>query len=84
MLPVRIVRAMLPKEAKEMLNMLKGKKTLLGLILINVQPVIEAVANIMSAAGGNSEDFVKVAGGIIALLGYAAKFIPDDKTETVK
>lgn len=63
------------KEVKAMLKFLDGKKTLLGVVIAVAPQVIDAVTQIMSAAGGDSEAWTKVAGGVLAVIGLIHKLL---------
>lgn len=58
-----------------MLKFLDGKKTLLGVIIAVAPQIIDAAGQIFSAAGGNMEDYTKVAGGVLAVIGIIHKFL---------
>lgn len=86
MIPGSIVRAFLPKEAKDMLNALKGHKTLLLLVIANLPEAIHAVSNIASGVGNASlaENLTKATAGLLAVLTWASRLIPDPEPEEKK
>lgn len=60
-----------------MMKFLDGKKTLLGVIIEQTPILIQSVGAIFSAAGGNAEDYARVTGYVIAVIGLIYKFIKD-------
>lgn len=60
-----------------MMDKLDGKKTLLGIIIAVAPQVIDAIGQVLSAAGGNVDDYVKIAGGVLAVLGIIHKLLKD-------
>jgi len=81
MLPASLIRAFLPKETKEMLNALRGSRTLLLLVIGNLPSVLEAVSNVLSGSGHASaaENITKIATGVLSVLTVVARIIPEDK-----
>lgn len=70
-----------PKEIKQAMSLLKGKRTLLGLLITQIPEVWNALAPILGGVGMSSEveAGTKIVGGIVALLGFLLKFAPEDK-----
>ncbi len=70
----------MPKELREVLPVLKGKKTLLGLLLTQVPEVWNALVPILGGLGMAHEVEIgfKIVGGIVAVLGFAMKFATDE------
>lgn len=60
-----------------MLTLLDGKKTLIGIVITELPKIMESMQHIVSAAGGNTEDFVRVSGAVVAVLGLVHKFLKD-------
>ena len=79
MIPARLIKVFLPKEAKNAMNMLKGKRTLLGLLITQVPEIWNALAPLLGGLGMSSEveAGTKIVGGVIALLGFVMKFSTD-------
>lgn len=63
------------KEVKSMLKFFDGKKTLIGVIIAVAPQIIDAAGQIFSAAGGDSDAYAKVAGGVLAVIGIVHKFL---------
>jgi len=63
------------KEIKQMLQILDGKKTLIGVLLVNLPVIADAVSKVISAGGGDPADFLKVAGGVVSVIGILHKFL---------
>lgn len=76
-------RKLAPKELQDAMNMLRGKRTLLGLLITQIPEVWNALAPLLGGLGMNSEveAGTKIVGGIIALLGFALKFAPEEPEE---
>jgi len=79
--PARIARLFIPKEIKEMLEALKGKKTLLGILIVELTPLANDLAHMLGALGltHEAELVIRVTGGVIAVLGFILKFVPEEK-----
>lgn len=79
MIPVRLIKLFLPREAKEAMNLLKGKRTLLGLLITQVPETWNALAPILNGVGMSHEAEVgfKVVGAVVAVLGFLLKFSSD-------
>jgi uncharacterized membrane protein len=81
-LKLKILLALLPKEVREMvstiLNFLNGKKTLIGLVIGFLPQFIDAVTQMMGAAGADTTVWTKIAGGILMFVGLIHKFIKVD------
>ena len=62
-----------------MLKSLKGKRTLLGLLITQIPAVYDAVAPLLNGVGMSAEADagLKIVGGIVALLGFILKFVPE-------
>lgn len=58
-----------------MLKFLDGKKTLIGVIVGELPNIVASVQHILSAAGANTEDYVRITGTILAGIGLVHKFI---------
>ena len=82
-IPAKVIRAFLPKEVKVMLEALKGKKTLLGLLVVGLTPVLNEVSQLLGLIGlsQQAELVVKVGGSLLAVVGYVLKFIPDTEVK---
>lgn len=67
------------KEQKDAMNFLKGKKTLLGLLILQVPAVWQAIAPLLNGVGMShaSEVGFKVVGALVAAFGFAMKFATD-------
>lgn len=65
------------------MNFLKGKKTLLGLLIIQIPEIWQAVAPILGEVGFSSAADVgfKVVGAVVALFGFAMKFATDKEAQ---
>ena len=61
------------------MNMLKGKRTLLGLLITQIPAVWDALAPLLNGVGLSHEADAgfKIVGGIVAFLGFLLKFAPD-------
>lgn len=61
------------------MSILKGKRTLLGLLITQIPEVWNALAPLLGGLGMSAEveAGTKIVGGIIALLGFALKFSTD-------
>ena len=64
-----------PKEVKIMLKFLDGKKSILGVLIVVAPQVIDAIGQVLSVAGGDTEAYTKIAGGLLAILGIVHKFL---------
>ena len=64
-----------PKEVKDVLKWLDGKKTILGVVIVQIPIVIEAVNQVLSASGVNIETWTKIAGGILTAVGVIHKVL---------
>lgn len=66
------------------MNLLKGKRTLLGLLITQIPEVWNALAPLLGGLGMTSEveAGTKIVGGLIALLGFVLKFAPEDEAST--
>ena len=75
-----------PKEVKEAMNLLKGKRTLLGLLITQIPATWDALAPLLGGLGMTQEVDAgfKIVGAIVAVLGFALKFAPEDKPESGK
>ena len=71
----KLLDVLAPKEIKDMMKFLDGKKTLIGVIIAVAPQILEAAGQIFSAAGGDSAAYAKVTGGIIMVLGILHKFV---------
>lgn len=62
------------------MNMLRGKRTLLGLLITQIPEVWNALAPLLGGLGMTSEveAGTKIVGGLIALLGFVLKFVPEE------
>ena len=62
------------------MNMLRGKRTILGLLITQIPEIYNALAPILNGVGMNSQADAgfKIVGGIVAILGFLLKFAPDD------
>lgn len=69
-----------PKEVKEAMTLLKGKRTLLGLLITQIPETWNALAPILGGLGMTAEVDAgfKIVGAIVALLGFVLKFTPED------
>jgi len=69
-----------PKEVKDAMNLLKGKRTLLGLLITQIPETWNALAPILGGMGMTHEADAgfKIVGAIVAILGFALKFAPED------
>ena len=61
-----------------MFKFLDGKKTLIGVIVGELPNIITSVQNILVGAGVDTTDYVRVAGGLLAVIGLVHKFIKGD------
>lgn len=79
MIPAGLIKAFLPKELKEAMNMLKGKRTLLGLLITQIPETYNALAPILNGVGMTHEAEVgfKLVGAAVAILGFLLKFSTD-------
>lgn len=61
------------------MNLLKGKRTLLGLLITQIPEVWNALAPLLNGLGMSSEAEAgfKIVGGIVAVLGFLLKFSTD-------
>ena len=61
------------------MNLLKGKRTLLGLLITQVPAVWDALAPLLNGVGMSSEADAgfKIVGGVVAVLGFLLKFSTD-------
>jgi hypothetical protein len=66
-----------PKEVKDMLSILDGKKTLIGIIVSELPTIIESVGKILAGTGADTTDYVKVTGALLAVVGMVHKFLKD-------
>lgn len=73
----KVLDLLAPKEVKEMLKFLDGKKTILGIIIAQLPGLIDAVTQIVSATGGDTSAWTKVSGGVLMLIGLLHKFLKD-------
>lgn len=73
------VKIFAPKEVKEAMNLLKGKRTLLGLLITQIPEIWNALAPLLGGLGMDSyvEAGIKVVGAIVAVLGFLLKFSTD-------
>ena len=78
-IPAKIIKAFLPKEAREAMNLLKGKRTLLGLLITQIPETWNALAPLLGGLGmgDHVEAGFKIVGGIVAVLGFLLKFSTD-------
>lgn len=78
-LSARLIWPFLPKEVKESMNLLKGKRTLLGLLITQVPETWNALAPLLNGLGMSAEVEAgfKIVGGIVAVLGFLLKFSTD-------
>jgi len=77
-IPTFILKKFLPKEFKEMLESLRGSRTLILLVISNLPNVIESIANILSGSGYDSlaVSLTKIVTGLLAVLTVIARLIP--------
>jgi hypothetical protein len=77
-----------PKELKEMLNKLKGSRTLIKgsrtlilLVIANLPGVADAVGNVLSGVGQGdlAANVVKIVAGLGAVLTVIARVLPADE-----
>lgn len=61
------------------MSILKGKRTLLGLLITQIPEVWNALAPLLNGVGMSSEADagLKIVGGIVAVLGFLLKFSTD-------
>lgn len=61
------------------MSILKGKRTLLGLLITQVPEVWNALAPLLNGLGmsAEAEAGFKIVGGIVAVLGFLLKFSTD-------
>ena len=71
----KLLDVLAPKEIKDMMKFLDGKKALIGVLITVAPDILKAVGEIVSAAGGDSAAYAKVTGGIIMVLGILHKFV---------
>jgi hypothetical protein len=72
-----IVDVVASKEIKAMFKALDGKKTLIGVLIMALPTIGDSVARVISAAGGDPGDWVKIVGGVVSALGMIHKFLKD-------
>jgi len=75
------VKLFAPKELKQAMNILKGKRTLLGILITQIPETWNALAPILGGLGmaHEAEVGLKLVGAIVAVLGFALKFASDDE-----
>lgn len=85
-IPARVIKAFLPKEVRDAMNLLKGKRTLLGLLITQIPETWNAIAPLLNGFGMSSEAEAgfKVVGAIVAVLGFMLKFSTDPPAAEVK
>jgi hypothetical protein len=76
-----LIRLVLPKEIKEMLDRLKGSRTLILLVIANLPDAAASLARVFSGLGNENlaTDLVKVVTGFVSILTVAVRLIPEDK-----
>lgn len=79
MIPAPLIKLFLPKELKSAMNILKGKRTLLGLLITQVPAVWDALAPLLNGVGMSHEADAgfKIVGAVVAVLGFLLKFSSD-------
>jgi hypothetical protein len=79
--PAKLIRAFLPREVKEMLNVLKGSRTLLLLVIANLPDAAESLSRIIMGVWGQSvaDDVVKVVTGIVAIFTVLVRLLPEEQ-----
>jgi len=62
------------------MNMLRGKRTILGLLITQIPEIYNALAPILNGVGMTSQADAgfKIVGGVVAILGFLLKFAPED------
>lgn len=78
MIPVKVAKLFFPKEVKDMLDKLKGSRTLLLLVIANLPEAAAAIAKIIQ--GSNEElatNVIKAVTGFVSILTVLVRFIPD-------
>lgn len=62
------------------MSLLKGKRTLLGLLITQIPETWNAIAPLLGGLGMTAEADAgfKIVGGIVAVLGFLLKFTPED------
>lgn len=63
---------------KAILDFVNGKKTLIGILIIELPELADSLAKIVAEAGGSAEAVVKVVGYVVAALGLAHKLLKDE------
>ena len=78
-----LVRIFGNKEQKDAMQFLKGKKTLLGLLIIQIPVVWQALAPVLNETGLSqaADAGFKIIGAVVAVLGFAMKFATDPESK---
>lgn len=78
-----LVRIFGNKEQKDAMQFLKGKKTILGLLIIQIPVVWQALAPVLNETGLSqaADAGFKIIGAIVAVLGFAMKFATDPESK---
>ena len=79
MIPPKLIRLFLPKEVKDMLDKLKGSRTLLLLVIANLPDATQSLVKIVSGVWGDTiaDDLTQVVAGFIAVLTVLVRLIPE-------
>lgn len=74
----KVLDLLAPKEVKDMLKFLDGKKTLIGVVVALIPQFVDAVSQVISAADGDAASWTKIGGTLVMVAGLLHKFLKGD------